>query len=268
MSRAPRTSAMTLAASVLPTPASPSMKSGFSSFRARKIDVARPRSPMYLRSRRRASTSSMVAGEPAVTPTDYEVARQRTEPPVSLIRLLDSSLRQDPGQVLFVLRARAQVTGGVQAIRRVLRRLLRLGALFQRLLDCFRADRGRSDVGESDAPIAVHLLGSGADDRPVEEAAAELDVLVRAVRHREDDLDDYLVRAERGGEQVFEEVLGGQSAAIGDDLGIEHQGDRGIVAGRVGMRDHSADGAHVAHLVVADLARHLGENGQLLLDKS
>src|SRR5260221_4008065 len=41
------------------------MNSGFSSLRARKIAVARARSPMYWRSRRRASTSSIVVGAAA-----------------------------------------------------------------------------------------------------------------------------------------------------------------------------------------------------------
>src|SRR5438874_612229 len=62
---------MTLAASVLPTPASPSMKSGFCSWRARKIDVARARSPMYRRSRRRSSTSSIDRG--AATAKGYRL---------------------------------------------------------------------------------------------------------------------------------------------------------------------------------------------------
>src|SRR3981189_3120378 len=110
---------MTLAASVLPTPASPSMKSGFSSFRARKIEVARPRSPMYLRSRRRCSTSSMVVGAPSVTRTGYEVnlhelrglrrefvgtpvkARRKSRvTPASLTLLLDRPLGQHPREML------------------------------------------------------------------------------------------------------------------------------------------------------------------------
>src|SRR3977135_3940976 len=189
MSRAPSTSAMTFAASVLPTPASPSMNSGFSSLRARKIDVARPRSPMYLRSRRRCSTSSIVEGAPTVTPKGYEVARRECRTTwASLTGLLDRPLRQHPGQMLFVLGARAQVTGGVQAVRCVLRRFLGLGAFLQRLLDGVGTNRSRSDVGQADAPAAVHLLSRGADNRPVEKAPPEFDVLVRPVRHREHDL--------------------------------------------------------------------------------
>src|ERR1700686_5354222 len=102
---------MTFAASVFPTPASPSMKSGFSSFRARKIDVARARSPMYFRSRRRASMSSMLVGAAVVTPKGYEVARHECRAThASLTRLLDRPLRQHPSEVLFVLGARTQVT--------------------------------------------------------------------------------------------------------------------------------------------------------------
>src|ERR1700674_1030999 len=124
MSRAPSTSAMTLAASVLPTPASPSMNRGFSSFSARKIDVARARSPMYLRSRSRCSTSSIVAGGAAGTRKGYEqsvgphliaacapeVARREIPGhQTPLLGLFDRSLGQHPRQVLLVLRARTQV---------------------------------------------------------------------------------------------------------------------------------------------------------------
>src|SRR6478752_2546699 len=108
---------MTLAASVFPTPASPSMKRGFSSLRARKIDVARPRSPMYLRSRRRCSTSSMVVGTPAVTPQDYVVPQHECRATrASLTRLLDRPLGQQPREVLLVLGARTQVSGRIQSV--------------------------------------------------------------------------------------------------------------------------------------------------------
>src|SRR5438445_761678 len=178
MRRAPSTSAITFAASVLPTPASPSMKSGFSSLSARKIDVARPRSPMYRRSRRRRSISSMLAG--AVIPL--------------------------------------KTTG--------------------RSHDC-----------------------------PVEEPAAELDVLVRAVGDREHDLGDDLVGRERRSEEVLEEVLGLYRPLVGDDLGVEHQRDGRVVAGCVGVGDHATDRAHVADLVVTDLTGHLRQDWQLVLDR-
>src|SRR5437899_6756790 len=157
MRRAPSTSAITFAASVLPTPASPSMKRGFSSLRARKIDVARPRSPMYRRSRRRRSTSSMLAG--AVIPTN-STGRLRC--------LFYCPPGQNPRQVLLVLRACAQVARGIEAVGSVLGGLVRLGSLEQGLLDSLRPHRGRADVREPDAPPAVHLLGARADDRPVE----------------------------------------------------------------------------------------------------
>src|SRR5450759_3793816 len=124
---------MTLAASVLPTPASPSMKRGFSSFKARKIDVARARSPMDLRSRRRCSMSSIVVGDVAVTRKGYErsigpslsplarrrwpgISRRATRYP--LLGLLDRSLREHPRQVLLVLRALSQVALRVEPVGR------------------------------------------------------------------------------------------------------------------------------------------------------
>src|SRR5450759_1176714 len=259
---------MTLAASVLPTPASPSMKSGFSSFNARKIDVARARSPMYLRSRSRCSMSSIVAGDVAVTCKGYETrwpgAKYRaTRYP--LLGLLDRSLREHPRQVLLVLRARSQVARRVQPVGCVLCRLFWLGTVVQGFLNGSGTDWGWSDVGQPDAPAAVHLLGRGADDRPVEKPAAELDVLVGAVRHRKDDLDDDLIRRERRREDVLEEVLGCDRPLVGDYLGVEHQRDGRVVSRGVGVRHHPADRAHVANLVVAHLTRHLGKDGQLLL---
>ncbi len=54
---------------------------------------------------------------------------QKTEPPERLLplRLLDGPLGEDPSQMLFVLRAGAQVAGGVEPVGRVLRCLFRLG---------------------------------------------------------------------------------------------------------------------------------------------
>ena len=56
------------------------------------------------------------------------------------------------------------------------------------------------------------------------------------------------------------------AAAVGHDLGVQHQSQGRVVAGRVGVRQHAADGAHVADLVVTDLAGDLGQHGQVLLD--
>src|SRR6267378_459907 len=255
MSLAPRTSAMTFAASVLPTPASPSMKRGFSSFNAKKMDVARPRSPMYRRSRRRCSTSSMLAG--AVIPSN-STGRLR--------RLFYRPPGEDPRQVLLVLRARPQVARGAEPVGSMLRGLLRLGSLAQSVLDTLRTNRGRAHVSQPDAPVAVHLLRGRADDGPVEKAPAELDVLVGTVRDREHDLGHDLVRCQRRREQVLEEVLRRDRPLVGHDLGVEHQGDRRVVARRIGMRDHTAHRAHVAHLVVADLSRDFREDGLLVFD--
>src|SRR5712691_12395125 len=88
---------------------------------------------------------------------------------------------QHPRQVLLVLRAGAKVARRVEALGCVLCRLLWFGALVKRFLDRFRAHRSRTDIGQSDAPVAVHLLRCRAHDGPVEEPATELDVLVGAV---------------------------------------------------------------------------------------
>src|SRR5213080_127386 len=173
---------MTFAASVLPTPASPSMNSGFCSLRARKIDVPNARSPMYLRSRRRRSTSSMVAGALTLTkstrqpvhtdsPDEPTCSPQQTSdrpdypgrwpgsagrgPPRDSLRalgLLNRPFGQHTGEVLLVFRTCAQVAGRVEPIRRMLRRLFRLGALLERLLDGVRPDRRDADVRQPDPP--------------------------------------------------------------------------------------------------------------------
>src|SRR5258708_27636566 len=134
--------------------------------------------------------------------------------------LFYGSLRQHPREVLLVPRAGPQVARGAEPIRRMLGGLLWLGALVQGVLDGLRAHRDRTDVRQADAPVAVHLLRGRAHDGPVEQAAPELDVLVRAVSHREYDLGDDLVGGQRRGEYVLEEVLGLDRPLIGDYIGV------------------------------------------------
>ena len=52
------------------------------------------------------------------------------------------------------------------------------------------------------------------------------------------------------------------------NLGIERQHNRAVVAGRIGLGQAAADGAAVAHLRVADLARRFAENRQLIADQA
>src|SRR2546426_10225219 len=162
---------MTLAASVLPTPASPSMKSGFCSLRARKMDVASARSPMYLRSRRRRSTSSMVGGALTVDKA-YEVARPdwpgHPESLLTSFGLVDGPLGQDARKVLLVLRAGPQVAGWAEAVRRMLGRLFRFGALVQRLLAGGRPDGASDDGGGAHPPVTADLRRCHPDHRPLE----------------------------------------------------------------------------------------------------
>ena len=147
----------------------------------------------------------------------------------------------------------------------MLRRLFRLGALLERLLDGVRPDRRDADVRQPDPPAAVHLLRRHADDGPVEQPAPELDVLVRSVGDRKHDLGHDLVRSQRRGEQVLEEIVRWNRPLVGDDVRVEHQRKGWVVAGRVRVRNDPAHGAHVADLVVPHLTRHLGEQWQLVL---
>src|SRR5712692_5690618 len=91
-----------------------------------------------------------------------------------LAGLFYGPLRQHPRQVLLVLRAGPQVARRAETIGRVLGRLLRLGALFECVFDGLRAHRDRTDIRQTDAPVAVHLLRGGAHDGPVEQTAPEL----------------------------------------------------------------------------------------------
>src|SRR5213078_1152759 len=97
---------------------------------------------------------------------------------LAAFRLVNGPLGEDTGKVLLVLRACPQIAGGVEPVRSMLGCLFRLGAFLQRLLDGGRPDGRRADVGEAYAPVTVDLLGRHPDDRPVEQPAAELDVLV------------------------------------------------------------------------------------------
>src|SRR2546427_2989391 len=85
---------------------------------------------------------------------------------------------EDPRKVLLVLGARPQVARRVQPVGSMLRRLLGLGALAQSILDGRCAHGRRTHVRQPDPPVAIHLLRCRADDGPVEEPPAELDVLV------------------------------------------------------------------------------------------
>src|SRR3989442_3025898 len=96
----------------------------------------------------------------------------RTEPPqdsLSALGLLDRPLGEHAGEVLLVLRARAEVAARVKPVGGMLRRLFRLGALLQRILDRGRPHRSGPDVGQADAPSAVQLLRRDADDCPIAE---------------------------------------------------------------------------------------------------
>src|SRR5437899_2450320 len=66
------------------------------------------------------------------------------------LRLLNRPLGEHAGEVLFVFRAGAQVAAWVEPVRRVLGRLLWLGALLERLFHGGGPDRRDPDVGEAD----------------------------------------------------------------------------------------------------------------------
>jgi hypothetical protein len=83
----------------------------------------------------------------------------------------------------------------------------------------------RSGHGDqSDAPSSSGALGGGADERPVEKPAAELEVGAPARGDREDHLGNELVVLERGGEAAEEERIRWDAAPGGDDLRDGRQG--------------------------------------------
>ena len=84
-------------------------------------------------------------------------------------------------------------------------------------------------------------------------------------------LGQHLVRPDRGGEEVLEEVLGlDRPGALRTDrlqLGAERQHHGRPVRSRVGVGQAPPDGPVVADLRIADHRRRLGEHGALLLDR-
>src|SRR5258708_1049874 len=108
--------------------------------------------------------------------------------------------------------------GGGGGLAGVLGGLPRRGALGERLLDAGAPARGERQVDVADAPVArVELLHHDSSHRPVEEAAAELEVLVRARGDWEAHGGDDLVRLQRGREEVDEERRGGMRALARHD---------------------------------------------------
>ena len=95
-------------------------------------------------------------------------------------------------------------------------------------------------------------------DRPVLGAPAEPGVSPLRLPARDADLGDQLAVVECRRVVVDEELVGRDRAAaggaLGDDLGAQREHDGGQVAVRVGLRQRSADGSAVAHLLIADAA--------------
>jgi hypothetical protein len=110
-----------------------------------------------------------------------------------------------------------------------------------------------------------------ADDRPVLRPALELHEAPTGGRLRDPDLREDLVGRERRFEQGGEEVAGrdrpGPTRSLRDELGVERQQDGRHVAGRVTVRDRSADRAHVADLRIADLTRRVCDDRAELLER-
>ena len=114
-------------------------------------------------------------------------------------------------------------------------------------------------MGQPHPPARLGPLHAGARDRPVVLADSELEVPVGPGRDREGNLADQFIRLQGGGEEMLKEVSSRDPAAVGDDRGVEHHGQGRVVAGRVRMGHHPAQGAPGTDLGVADLSGHLGE---------
>ena len=78
-------------------------------------------------------------------------------------------------------------------------------------------------------------------------------------RHREAHAEDQLVVLEGGFEHPGEEIVGGDAAAVGVDGGAEPENHGRIVGRRIVVGDRAADGAAIAHLRIADVARQIGQ---------
>ena len=182
--------------------------------------------------------------------------------------------RQVPAVVGVAVEVRRRVGAlGGQVGRGAYAVLGRRGAR-ERLLDRARPDRRGAHVGEPDP-----RLGDGAaldpdrrrdgDDRPLVHDPDELLVVGAppgVLGHP--DLGQDLVLADRGLEEVHEEVRGrdgAAAAAAGDhELGAQRQRAGPEVARRVGVGERPAEGPAVPDLGVGQLVGRLGDHARVL----
>jgi hypothetical protein len=129
---------------------------------------------------------------------------------------------------------------------------------------------GNADAHKSDAAIAIIAAGDAHGRADQGEAGGRLVQLL--VRHagalgfgRHDDLGHDLARLQRGSERIDQEIGEGQRALAARArqayLGFQREERGGIVGGGIAMRHAAADGAHVAHLNVADVRGGLRQQG-------
>ena len=175
---------------------------------------------------------------------------------------------EHPRQVAAVLGRRVEVGRRIGALVGGGRGVGRRRAGPQRGLDRGGPDGGGTHVHQRHAGGVTTHRGD-ADDGPVLGAPVELlERPARAVGLRHPDLGDDLVGGERGLEEVEEEVVGVDhtftTTPPDDDAAPEREDHRGQVRRGVAVRQRPAEGAAVADLRVADLARGRAQDRDVL----
>src|SRR2546427_1209429 len=183
-------------------------------------------------------------------------------------RLANGALRQHAYDITLVIGWAAQIRDGLRFGRggraRGRERFLVRRLAAQRLLRASSADRGQADVRQPDArcrDLSAFVEpdhGGDAHDREVTDLPLELEIRPSASRRglRYADFDQDLVRPERRGERIQEEVVDWKDAlalaALRDDGGTEGKHRRGVVVRGIGVREIAADGRHVSHERIGD----------------
>jgi len=117
-------------------------------------------------------------------------------------------------------------------------------------------------TSEPDVDVTVQARSGDRDRRPVLLAPNVLEVAA-ALDLRNADLGEQLLRGECRLERTREEIGGGNRSlavgAVGDEVRIECEQDRGHVGGRIGVGDRAADRPAVPDLRVADVSGGAGQ---------
>ena len=110
-------------------------------------------------------------------------------------------------------------------------------------------------------------MNRGAGNRKIARNAFQFQINSGAafIREWEDHFSQYFVALQRSrigeSKEVFRRDDSPRFRTDAFQFGVQRQGDRSIITGRIGLHQTAADGAAIAHLGIADLACRLAEHG-------